>query len=325
MSSNNPASLSVNPTVALVTVMFNSDQCVRKLLHSISISHTTFDEIIVVDNGVSPTDFSDLPKDIRIVRSGPPENVSRARNRGWKEAHSQIVFFCDDDNTIEAGMLEALLVHFASAEIAAVSPIALVRDTDDIWCAGVTRNSWTGQTRYISDISMLPVSRYWETDDLPNAFCIRRSVLERLGGFDDYAFPITREEADLACRTKDLGFRTIVAADAYIRHHIRHNDRSVQTLAGEIARMVERGGFPRLRLHCRNRVLFHRRHSTGIRKLFILTVAIPAWALLLTIVLLRINQSFKWKLKVSRTIAGGLTSGYFFHFPAPRYTGSFAL
>lgn len=289
--------------------MYPTDERVRLLLDSLRTSSLLPDEIVVVDNRPYQEPLQSFASDVSIIRSDDFWNVSRARNLGWRATKSEIILFCDDDNTFEDDTISELISAIREPTVGAVAPVAYLGNTSTIWCAGVNRSAWTGRSFFVRDLENYSNMTTWETHDLPNMFCTRRSVLEQINGFDEVAFPLQREDADIACRITNAGFRTIITKKAAVHHHTG----VVTSTSDEATRFMERGGPDRVRHWARARVLFHRRHSHGIQKFLILTVVVPSWALFVIVGVVRNNKRISWKVEVCRTILEGLLNGYTMH------------
>jgi len=86
--------------------------------------------------------------------------------------------------------------------------------------AGVKRNMLTSKTTFIGR-NKIDVGQYKspiESVDLPNAFMIRRKILDEIGGFNEVDFPIDYDEADLGERVRRRGYKIIVLPTAKVYH-----------------------------------------------------------------------------------------------------------
>jgi GT2 family glycosyltransferase len=135
--------------------------------------------------------------------SGTRDGPAAARNRGWRRALAPIVAFTDDDTVPDRCWLENALAYFDDATVDAVAgrvimPVAPV------------------PTDYERDAQGL------ERAEFVTANClIRRSVLERLGGFDERFRLPWREDSDMHFRLLSAGRRIARAPDAVVVHPVR--------------------------------------------------------------------------------------------------------
>jgi GT2 family glycosyltransferase len=138
---------------------------------------------------------------------------------------------------------------------------------------------------------------------MPDAFAVPRTVLERLGGFDEVRFPFLYDEADLNARLRGIGLTSIVVADAKLWH-------KVEMAQGELVRAYENGGPMRVRLQARSRVYFHRRHSKGAQRVIATGIFIPLHAILLVASTLAASRPLGYRCRIAATFLKGLAEGY---------------
>ncbi|HEX6995954.1 MAG TPA: glycosyltransferase [Gammaproteobacteria bacterium] len=169
-------------------------------------------EIIVVHDGPSETTrrlVAQWAKTLaarggpRVRYHSPPHRgPAAARNAGWRLAEADVVAFTDDDTVPAPGWLAAALAAMRPGVDAAWGRIVVPLPTDP--------------TDYEIDAARLSVSQFVTA----NCFC-RKSVLERLGGFDERFERAWREDSDLYFRLIDGGARVVHAADAVVVHPVR--------------------------------------------------------------------------------------------------------
>jgi glycosyltransferase involved in cell wall biosynthesis len=172
-------------------------------------------DIIIVDdrkNGQQPLNFDDVPAKvadrIRVVQTGG-QGPAAARNAGWKNSSAQWIAFLDDDVRVEGDWLDALRDDISSAEEydGAVSGYVRVPLPEDRKATDWERN-----------VAGLEHS-WWITADM----AYRRKVLEETGGFDTRFPRAYREDADLALRAQQHGYR-IFKGRRRVTHPVRAGD-----------------------------------------------------------------------------------------------------
>lgn len=168
-------------------------------------------EVLVVDDRPAPADEIPVPGGgipVRVLRSGG-RGPAGARNVGWAAARTEWVVFLDDDVLPGAGWAEALQrdLDGAAADVGAVQarisvPLPQHRAPTD----------WERCTAALAEAR-------WITADM----AYRRAALVEAGGFDE-SFPRAyREDADLALRVTELGWR-IARGQRCTTHPVRAED-----------------------------------------------------------------------------------------------------
>ena len=134
---------------------------------------------------------------------GPASGPAAARNLGWRGGEAAWVVFLDDDVVPTQDWLADLDIDLSTAPLDVVAvqgrvtvPLAPDRRPTD-WERNVTG---------------LEAAR-WITADM----AVRRSALEKVGGFDERFPRAYREDADLALRLQDEGGKLTVG-----RRHVIH-------------------------------------------------------------------------------------------------------
>jgi histidinol-phosphate phosphatase family protein len=156
--------------------------------------------VLVDDRPGTPTELIDRglltgrPYVVLVRRSGG-RGPAAARNVGWRAVESDWVVFLDDDVQVPPSWLTSLDVDLtsAAADVAAVTGVISVplpydrRPTD-----------WERSTAGLEQAK-------WITADI----AYRHGVLRELQGFDERFRRAFREDADLALRATDAGYRII--------------------------------------------------------------------------------------------------------------------
>jgi len=161
-------------------------------------------EIVVADNGssdgsvVTAQAWAEREKRIRVVDASARRGPSAARNAGVRLAHGDLLAFCDADDVVQAGWLEACVTALADADV--------VAGTFDM---GVL-NGGAGdeiQPAATSQLGFLPAG-------LAANLAVRRQAFEAVGGFCEGL--TVGEDIDLSWRLQLEGFHFAVAADAVV-------------------------------------------------------------------------------------------------------------
>jgi glycosyltransferase involved in cell wall biosynthesis len=183
--------METRPAVSVVIPLYNARSWIGETLESVRRQTYPFDniELIVVDDG-SRDDSVVVARRFLAERSVPGvvssqqnAGVSAARNRGWKLATAQWIQFLDADDLLAPAKIE-LQMAFAGQQaddVAVIySPWKLLQSFDGDW-----RPSGQFVDHDVDDgdtvVQILKDGRFGYVGPT----LIRRSFLERVGGFDE--------------------------------------------------------------------------------------------------------------------------------------------
>jgi histidinol-phosphate phosphatase family protein len=228
----------VTPSIDVVVPTSGRPALGRLLLSLAAAEGTRPGRVIVVDDRVDrgrplALEAADLPLEIVEGRGRGPAS---ARNIGWRVSRADWIAFLDDDVVCTAGWLEALWADLADLPASVggsqgqiVVPLPANRRPTD----------WERQVKGLEAAA-------WATADM----AYRRSTLAMLGGFDERFPRAYREDADLALRAEEAGWR-LVAGRRRVGHPV-----------------PEPGGWESLRRQRGNAddALMLRRHGPGWRR-----------------------------------------------------------
>jgi len=240
----------VSPNVSIIIPSIGKQPLLAGLVEGLMGGTKTSIEIIISHSGDSAP--SELDLNIVTVHQDSPLLASAARNRGAEVASGRYLFFIDDDNDVDPGVVDVLasLLDGDSA-MTEVGPSMFYGSARNVvFSMGVSHRGWLGRTRTIKD---WPANGAREiiSEALPNAFMVRRSQFEAIGGFDEVSFPMDFEESDLAFRLRrEHGGYLACTVDAKIWHHTPISIKQ-QLAAKSVARSY---------YSARNRPIFIARH-----------------------------------------------------------------
>jgi cellulose synthase/poly-beta-1,6-N-acetylglucosamine synthase-like glycosyltransferase len=167
------------------------------------------DELIVVDNGSTDETVAIAKKHHAKVVQEPVRGRSQARNAGITRSRGDILVFLDADCCPDANWLCSLAARFENAEVGCVAgEIRVFHGENDL---GV----------YLSQKGHLTQEVNFEHQFLPfggsGNIAFRRSVLERIGFFDEELF--SGHDADLCWRMQlETDFKIIRVPEAIVYH-----------------------------------------------------------------------------------------------------------
>lgn len=218
----------------------NAEEWIGEQLEALSKQLDGACEVLLADNG--STDGTN-----QIFRSYTGRAATRwevvdasaipgqayARNVGAKEARGELLVFVDADDVVAPGYLQAMRKALAEHEFVAAM-------LDDV----TLNQGWTKPRNQLPQAREIPVTLAFLPAAGGGTLGIRRSLFERLGGFDTGTSP--GEDADLCWRAELNGTHLALVTDAVVQYRRRNTFRG----------FFRRGfsdGIARTALYCRFR------------------------------------------------------------------------
>lgn len=208
------------PLVSVIVLNYNGARWIQQCIESVmgqSIPHAI--ELIVADN--RSTDGSDLTAEsilrgketAKFLQLGHNYGFAEGNNRAARFAKGKYLFFLNNDAWMETDCLEKLLSEIEKTGTSVATPYVMNWSDDNY--------QWVYVHGY--DIFGLPSFRRppATTSDLfmpPGcSYLIRRTLFERLAGFDAYYF-MYAEEFDLSWRIWIAGESAVIVPSARLHH-----------------------------------------------------------------------------------------------------------
>lgn len=203
--------LTVSIVIPLKAPNRNLEECLE---HCLKLDYSDY-EILVLPDGPSSLSW---PK-TRVIPSGAT-GPSEKRDLALKYARGEIIAFIDDDAYPDSDWLKNASKYFDDPQVAAVGGPAVTPDNDGFMqkASGYVLSSFMGGGSYT--FRYIPGS-VREVDDYPTCnLLVRKSVMEKVGGFDNKFWP---GEDTILCLeiTKREGKKIIYAPDVLVYHHRR--------------------------------------------------------------------------------------------------------
>jgi GT2 family glycosyltransferase len=154
------------------------------------------------------------PFETRVFQAETP-GASAARNIGWREARAPLVLFLGDDILADPTLVAGHLSWHEQHPEETVGVLGDVRWADELRV--------TPFMRWLEDGIQFDYRRIdgdeagWGRFYTANV-SLKRSLLERVGGFDEGRLPYLYEDLDLARRLFELGFRLLYNREASGEH-----------------------------------------------------------------------------------------------------------
>ena len=297
--------------VALVSVVVpthNRKSAVTRCVESILRSSYPRIEVIVVDDASTDGTFhhlSALFPNVELIRLERERMVSASRNAGCKHAKGEFVFLVDDDNVVHPNAIAELVEAISDNPHAGIAgPIMYyLCDPEHVWCSGVSRNLLTSLTRFSTEKPDGSANCYL-TDDVPNAFMVRKRVFDDIGDFDQVGFVQHLAEADFCMRAARKGFDAIMVPKATVWH-----DVPVRKWPYRGTRNLHMSSSERTYHVARSRILFMRKYAGPWRFVLFTVAFLPPIALSHIVMILKERNVGDQRGSLAGSYARGLIDG----------------
>jgi GT2 family glycosyltransferase len=181
-------------------------------------------ELVVVDDASSDRTREVIAgAGVRSLRNDPSRGANAARNAGARAASAELIAFVDDDVYVPPGWLAAL-VDGAARHPEAEAFGGPIRARFD----GPAPRSCGRELPPITTLDLGPADVEAELVWSANMM-VRRSALERVGGFDE-GLPTGGDEEDWLRRLRSRGGRIVYVAAAGLDHRRAGDDARLRSL-----------------------------------------------------------------------------------------------
>ena len=213
-------------SAAAIIVNYNGKETIRDCLDSLLNQSLPFAEIIVVDNNSPDRSGEGLETaypGIKVLIL--PENTGfpSACNTGIRNSSSELVAILNNDIRLDRDWLRNMLARtdpkwdfWASMVLFADSPGRIDSAGDGMTVIGAAYK--TGHRKRVSCFA----NERETFGACAAAAMYRRSLLERIGGFDEDFFLIY-EDVDLSFRARLLGGRCLFVPEARVYHRVNYS------------------------------------------------------------------------------------------------------
>jgi N-acetylglucosaminyl-diphospho-decaprenol L-rhamnosyltransferase len=221
---------------SVIIVTYNSGAAIAACLEALTNEPC---EIIVVDNASADDTVERVQQyPILLLKNMQNRGFGAAANQGTRETTGDVLLIVNPDAVAEPGAIAALLRCLGSDDAAGGALLEADGQPDrgftfrrlpTLWSlifeATLVNQLWPGN----------PVNRRYRCLDAdysrqqeveqPAGAClaVRRTMWDKLGGFDERFFPVWFEDVDLCKRLRDQGSRIVYCPDARFHHSGAHS------------------------------------------------------------------------------------------------------
>lgn len=167
-----------SPRLSLCTYTFNDADFVHDLLAQVPSWLVRPDEIVVVDDGSKQpfAPLTPLPQ-LRVIRMEENQGITRAKGAGLSAATGELIFSMDCDTRVAPDWLAVNLPNLERPGVALVGGALVHAAGADLISRYLLAYGDNHNLHHVGEVEFIP----------GNAFLLRRSTWEQVGGFDAYA------------------------------------------------------------------------------------------------------------------------------------------
>lgn len=218
----------------------------------------------LIDNSVPPMTLPTLPAGVTVVATGENLGFGRAHNIALRESAglARYHFFLNTDLELDGGAIDGMIAFLDAHPGAGLAMPKVIYPDGRIQrlCrllpdpVGLVARRFLGKTRWGRARNERYEFHHWNYDTVASFpflsgcfMAVRRSVLDRIGGFDERFF-LYAEDVDLSRRihaVSDTLFVPSVTVTHEYRSHARRNWRLLRHLFVNFARYFNKWGWIR--------------------------------------------------------------------------------
>ncbi len=202
--------------LSIIIPTWNGKELLEKNLPEVLKETSSQDEVLVIENGSTDgsTDYlkSLTDEQLRVIYNQENLGFIKACNQGAKQAKGKYLCLLNNDVYPKSNFLKPALKHFHQEDIFAVS----VNETNDKW-SGWAKIYWEKGFFNYKPGGKPPQAHIsgWASG---GGAIYRKSMWEKLDGFDMLYHPFYWEDLDLAYRAWKKGWRILWEPEAKVVH-----------------------------------------------------------------------------------------------------------
>ncbi len=226
-------------------------------------------EVVVADNGSTDgsleaaREWSLAHDGFHVVNASGVAGAAAARNAGAAAARGEYLAFCDADDVVQAGWIEAVGRALQDADVAA--------GRFDFWSLNDFRPPQE-RSGGIRPLGFLPAG-------LGANLAVRRAAFDAVGGFDERLVPVG-DDTDLCWRLQLQGFRFAEMPDAMVAKRARASVREIYRQCSAFGQVAP--------------VLYERYRDQGLRRDVVGALKAWTWLVVSAPLTFQPTRRFEW-------------------------------
>lgn len=206
------------PLVSIIIPAYNRPKSLKSLLESVKNSNYKNIEVIVSDNSRESYKevYSNLISKYPFAKHLYNEKnllIAGGWNKGFEESKGDLIFFCSDDYVFDKVMLSKLVEYILSNDDCGVVGPMIYYSNNEIFPLAFSVSLSTG----------IPLAKKNNPGAnlvhiVDGVIMIKRSLVEKVGVFDERNFNFYLESADLCTRVRQKGYKCIILFEAKAWH-----------------------------------------------------------------------------------------------------------
>lgn len=228
--------------LSVVIPNYNGQDLLKKNLPKV-IEAAGDAEIIVVDDSSLDNSLSILDKfgsKLKVIRNEKNSGFSSTVNRGVKAAKGDIIILLNTDVIPEKGFLEPLLKHFQDEKIFAVGCMDKSIEDGKTILRGRGVGSWKKGFFVHSRGEVNRTNTLWVNG---GSGAFRKSIWNKLGGFNSLYNPFYWEDIDLSYRALKSGYKILFEPRSIVIHEHEKGIIKKKFSSGQVKNIAYRNQF----------------------------------------------------------------------------------
>lgn len=209
-------------SISVVIPNYNGEKLLKKNLPKVIEAVSNYKngqaEIIIVDDASTDKSVSGIKikaAHFKILTNEKNLGFSSTVNRGVKEAKGEIIVLLNTDVSPEVDFLEPLLKHFSDKDVFAVGCLDKSVEKDKVIERGRGLGQWERGFLIHERGETNKTNTLWVSG---GSGAFRKSIWDKLGGFNELYNPFYWEDIDLSYRALKSGYKVIFEPKSIVMH-----------------------------------------------------------------------------------------------------------